>query len=88
MLALAMEAWTAWDGPASILPGLRVPILSLRSGKSAPPEYFERLRGLIPGARLRVIPDVGHFEIFVRSDLVLSDMREFLNEVFRRSGKD
>jgi pimeloyl-ACP methyl ester carboxylesterase len=88
MIALAMEAWTAWDGPASILPGLRVPILSLRSGKSAPPEYFERLRGLIPGARLRVLPDVGHFEIFVRSDLVFSDMREFLNEVFRRSGKD
>jgi pimeloyl-ACP methyl ester carboxylesterase len=87
MIALAMEAWTAWDGPASILPGLRVPILSLRSGKSAPPEYFERLRGLIPGARLRVLPDVSHLEIFVRSDLVLTDMREFLNEVFRRSGK-
>jgi pimeloyl-ACP methyl ester carboxylesterase len=88
MFALAMEAWAAWDGPASILPGLRVPVLSLRSGRSAPPEYFERLRGLIPGARLRVLPGVGHLEIFVRSDLVLRDLREFLNEVFPRSGKD
>ncbi|MGA7861936.1 MAG: alpha/beta hydrolase [Thermoplasmata archaeon] len=86
MIALAMEAWTTWDGPASVLPDLRVPILSLRSGKSGPPEYFERLQGLIPRARLRVIPGVGHLEIFVRSDLVLSDMREFLDEVFRGSG--
>ena len=88
MFALDTIAWTTWNGPASVLPRLRLPIICLRSEKSGPPQYFQRLRTLVPNAQFCMIPDVGHLEIFVRSDLVIPAMRTFLSQVFASSSPD
>jgi pimeloyl-ACP methyl ester carboxylesterase len=69
-----------WKGPASGMPQLTIPVLSLGSA-SRPPEEVARRRALLPTARTVVIPDVGHLGIFARPDLLLPEIRRFAAEV-------
>jgi pimeloyl-ACP methyl ester carboxylesterase len=75
-----LEAEGSWNGPASVLPRLKIPILSLWAGNRSP-EEVARVRALLPGVRIRVIPHVGHLGIFVRADLLVAEIRSFAEEV-------
>jgi pimeloyl-ACP methyl ester carboxylesterase len=73
---LLLQGQCSWNGPASILPRLGVPVLSFWAGSRGPHEVA-RFRTLIPSARTRIIPNVGHLGIFVRAGLLLPQIRSF-----------
>jgi pimeloyl-ACP methyl ester carboxylesterase len=83
MFELLLEGAMEWNGPASLLPRLRIPLLCLWAEKTWPPDQVERFRTLVPKAQIRLIPGATHLGIFARSELLLPEIRSFLRSVFR-----
>jgi len=79
MFALELEQWTQWDGPASVLRRLRVPVLLLQAERSYSEEERRAMTQMNPRSRSRVLPGVGHLGAFVSVDLVIPHLREFLS---------
>ncbi|MGA8711136.1 MAG: alpha/beta fold hydrolase [Thermoplasmata archaeon] len=79
MFALELEQWTQWDGPASVLRHLRVPVLLLQAERSYSEEERRAMTQMNPRSRSRVLPGVGHLGAFVSVDLVIPPLREFLS---------
>lgn len=81
MVALELEEWTHWRGPASVLARLKPPLLMLLNGKREPGE-INRLRRLAgEQAETHVIPDAGHMKICMEPYLTRSLIRDFLSRV-------
>ena len=63
-VAAALGMMAHWDLQPLLhdLPRLQPPLLLIAGGsdRSIPPEQAERVRGLVPGARLAVMPGLGH----------------------------
>lgn len=81
MIALDMEAWREWEGPASVLRRLEVPVLLLQAEKSYSTEEREAMARMNPRSEVRVIPDVGHVVACLTPDLVVPHLRSFLSKL-------
>ncbi len=79
MLALELEQWTEWEGPASVLRRLRVPVLLLQAEQSYSEEDRDAMARLNPRSKSRLLPGAGHMGAFASSDLVIPLLREFLS---------
>jgi len=79
MFALELDQWRQWDGPASVLRRLRVPVLLLQAERSYSGEDREAMRQMNPRSRTRLLPGVGHLGAFGSVDLVLPPLREFIS---------
>jgi pimeloyl-ACP methyl ester carboxylesterase len=83
MFALAMEAWASWGGPWDEFPHVQPATLiivgeleEIEAGENA-----SRAAALMRDARAVVLPGLGHVAAFVRSDLALPHVIEFLDAV-------
>lgn len=79
MFALELDQWRQWDGPASVLRRLRVPVLLLQAEQSYSEEDREVMRQMNPQSRSRLLRGVGHLGAFGRVDLVIPPLREFIS---------
>ncbi len=78
MVALQLESWTRWKGPASVLPRVRTPMLILANSLRER-GGVDRLRNL-PGGPTEVhsIPETGHLRLCFELPLTLPLIREFV----------
>lgn len=67
---------------------ISVPVLVVvgADDRATPPEQAERIAGLIPGARLRVVADCGHSSTLEQPAAVSALLAEFLAEADRADG--
>jgi pimeloyl-ACP methyl ester carboxylesterase len=67
---------------AGLYPTIRAPTLVLWAGrdKHFPPAHAERLQGAIPGSRLQVLPDAGHWMPWSAAVAVAERLGSFLAE--------
>jgi pimeloyl-ACP methyl ester carboxylesterase len=83
MFALAMEAWASWGGPwdefAHVQPATLIVVGELEEIEAG--ENASRAAALMRDARAVVLPGLGHVAAFVRSDLALPHVIEFLDAV-------
>ncbi len=79
MFALELDQWRQWDGPASVLRRLRVPVLLLQAEQSYSEEDREAMRQMNPQSRSRLLVGVGHLGAFGHADLVIPPLREFIS---------
>jgi pimeloyl-ACP methyl ester carboxylesterase len=79
MFALELEQWRQWDGPASVLRRLRVPVLLLQAERSYSEADREEMRRINPRSKSRLLPGVGHFGAFAGVDLVMPPLRKFVS---------
>lgn len=81
MVALEVESWTRWKGPASVLPGIRTPMLMLANSMREKGEV-DRLRSLPGGpTEFHTIPETGHLRICFELQLTLPLIREFVARI-------
>ena len=83
MFALLLEAWTSWGGPWEEFARVQAPTLIV-VGELEEPLAAENAAGaaaLMRDARAVVLPRLGHVAAFVRSDLTLHRVVEFLDTV-------
>lgn len=81
MVALEVESWTRWKGPASVPPGIRTPMLMLANSMRERSEV-DRLRSLPGGpAEFHTIPGTGHLRICFELQLTLPLIREFVARI-------
>jgi pimeloyl-ACP methyl ester carboxylesterase len=76
------------SGVTSELPAIKAPTLVAVGEHDAatPPERSRKIAGLIPGARLEIIPDSGHSSAIEQPDAVTELLRSFLHEVDAAAG--
>jgi pimeloyl-ACP methyl ester carboxylesterase len=79
MLALELEQWREWNGPASVLRRLRTPVLLLQAERSYSEEDRDEMRRMNPLSQSRVLPGVGHLGAFASVDLVVPLLRAFIS---------
>jgi magnesium chelatase accessory protein len=81
--ALAMMANWDLDGLAADLPDLGTPLLLVVGGsdRAVSPDDAERVRGLVPGARVADLRGLGHLAHEERPDQVAALVRDFANQV-------
>lgn len=79
MYALELEEWRQWNGPASVLRRLKIPVLLLQAERSYSEAEREAMRRVNPRSQSRLLPGVGHFGAFASVDLVIPCLREFLS---------
>jgi pimeloyl-ACP methyl ester carboxylesterase len=86
MFALLLEGHRAWAGPWAEFPSIAARTLIVVGQTEEGDERSAGTHALqaaatIPNATAAVLPKLGHVMAFVRSDLVLPPVREFLDEV-------
>ena len=84
MFALSLEAWASWAGPWAEFAKIEVPTLivvgQLEEGDEETAGVNARTAALeLRDGRAVVLPGLGHVMAFVRSDVVLSAIRAFLD---------
>lgn len=79
MFALELEEWRQWNGPASVLRRLRVPVLLLQAERSYSKEDRDAMQKMNPRSKSRLLAGVGHFGAFTSVNLVIPLLREFLS---------
>jgi pimeloyl-ACP methyl ester carboxylesterase len=91
MFALQIEGRGSWPGPWAEFASIAAPALIIvgqtEEGDDHSAEAHAReAAATMRDARVAVVPELGHVMAFVRSDLVLPPVREFLAEVSPVSG--
>jgi pimeloyl-ACP methyl ester carboxylesterase len=86
MFALFLDAGRSWAGPWAEFPNIGAPTLivvgELEEGdEGSAGKHAKQAAAALPSGRHAVLPGLGHVMAFVRSDLVLPRVREFLTEV-------
>jgi pimeloyl-ACP methyl ester carboxylesterase len=82
MFALEVEAFSRWEGVRATAPRIRSPTLILTGSREDPESDCLSIASMIPaGAQLVVLRDLGHIGAFLRSDMVLPHVRDFLSRV-------
>jgi pimeloyl-ACP methyl ester carboxylesterase len=86
MFALQLEAWTSWAGPwhefgRVVAPTLLVVGEREEGDDGSAGEHAKQAAAALPSGRHAMLPGLGHVMAFVRSDLVLPRVLEFLVEV-------
>lgn len=85
MFALSLEAWTAWGGPWTEFANVGAPTLlvvgALEDNGDEAGVHAAEAAATLPDGKAVIIPDLGHAMVFVRSDLVLPHVLEFLGGV-------
>ncbi len=68
------------DGIAELLPGITTPTLVMVGDEdvATPPKHAEKIRALVPGARLVTIPGAGHSSSVEQPELVTTALLGFL----------
>lgn len=83
--AVRYSDWTCCDrfDVMQEIQQIRVPtlVLSGEADVNTPPKFARYLAETIPGARLRLYPEMGHEMIVVRPEVLVEDLVSFLKEV-------
>ncbi len=82
MLALEIEGFSKWEGVRAIARRIGTPTLLLTGGQEDTGMRCLKISSQITsGAQVVVLRNLGHFGAFLRSDLVLPHVRDFLARV-------
>lgn len=82
MFALQVEGLSKWKSAAAAAPSIRSPTLLITGGEEYPDSDCQKIANQIPaGAQLVVLRNLGHVGAFLRSDLVVPYVRDFLSRV-------
>jgi pimeloyl-ACP methyl ester carboxylesterase len=82
MFALELEGLLSWEGVGAVAKKINVPTLLLTGGLEDPDSDCQKLASKLPaGAQLVILRNLGHIGVFLRSDVVLLHVRDFLARV-------